>query len=570
MIKRGQIELAHGHEERDERVRASYAAFNVENHPQNDPTVQEMIERRLEQTWDQYSSFFFSTSFPPMPADSGGAGPPKDETVWEPLMLPQVFEEILPLYNDDFVRIRRLTEDTSGDNIWKWDHPDAEHTRIELRSFWAGRLALPSLRIISTIPSVSMQDTWVLWPVSLLLLGGVLAGVAYFVAKKFFLFGLPTPEVVDPMSMASVSTQNFILVSPLIDDLAQHLATKGAALIDVSALDGREDLVDCLRRQDLAGSTRICLHHFEDRLQDEEHNLLKLELVEELILGRDKPVIVLSHVVPAWYLLDRAPAPVPEDKALDPDKAAKRLEAVQKERKEVQERWRGLLRRFVFWVCRNRADAGLLEISLRSIQAESALPDDSRRHRRLERLLAVAREECGDSEPLQSLAGELVRAHLQDLSRDLFIDDLRERAEPYYRTLWAMCTEAEKVTLVQLAEGALVNAKNAGALKMLMKRGLVRRDPSFQIMNESFRRFVARGMCRHEVRDLEKKANESVWGQIRAPFALVLLGVAAFIFITQRQVFDISTAFFTALATSLPVLFRVLGAVTPGQGKAAS
>jgi hypothetical protein len=591
-IKRGQIELAHGREERDERLRTSYAAFNGADNSQNDPTVQKMIDRRLGRTWDRYSDFFFGTRFNPVdprPAAASDQGPARaaratllasgdarhpgaPEETWEPCMLPQVFEDILPLYNDDFVRIRRLTADESGDDTWKWAHPDAGHTQIELQpgSFWRRRPAVPPWRIVSAIPPVSMQGTSVLWPVSLLLLGGALVGVAYFVAKKFFLFGLPTPEVVDPTSMASASTQNFLLVSPRIDELAEHLAGKGAALIDLSTLGDREDLLDCLRRQDLAGSARICLHHFEHRLQDEEHNLLKLELMEELILGRDKPVIVLSHVVPAWYLLDRAPALVAEDKALDPDKAARRLEAAQKERKEVQERWRGLLRRFLFWMCRNPADAGRLRTDLESIQAASTLPDGSRRHGRLERLLAVAREECGDSEPLHNLAGELVRARLQDLSRDLFIDDLRERAEPYYRVLWAMCTEAEKVILVQLAEGALVNAKNAGALKMLMKRGLVKRDPAFRIMNESFRRFVATDICLHEVRDLEKKADTSAWGRMRAPFAMVLLGVAAFIFITQRQVFDISIAFFSALATSLPVLFRVLGAVTPGQGKTAS
>jgi hypothetical protein len=72
------------------------------------------------------------------------------------------------------------------------------------------------------------------------------------------------------------------------------------------------------------------------------------------------------------------------------------------------------------------------------------------------------------------------------------------------------------------------------------------------------------------LRVLEKKAEASAWGRIQAPFALVLMGVAAFIFITQRQVFDISIAFFSALATSLPVLFRVLGTVAPGPGKASS
>lgn len=478
-------------------------------------------------------------------------------------MLPAVFEDLLPLYNEDFVKVRRLIADEDTENAWRWDHPDLSHSKIML---WNGLFLRHS--VSSTIPSVSLTGAPVLWPVSLLLFGGALIGVACFVARRFFLLGVPTPEVVDPTNM--FSTQNFFLVSAHIDEIAQRLAEKGAAVIDLSTLVCREDLLDNLKRQDLVSSSRICLHHFEHRLQDKEHNLLKLELMEELILGRDKPVIVLSHVVPAWYLLDRKPTLTAEERALDPEKDAKRLEGAEKERKEEQERWRGLLRRFLFWVCRNRADSGLLETTLRSIQEELGLPEGSRGRRRLERLLDVAREECGDSEQLQKLAGDLVQAHLQDLSPALFIQDLRERAEPYYRALWAMCTEAEKVILVQLAEGCLVNAKNVSALQMLMKRGLVKRDPSFRLMNESFRRFIAGDFCMHEVRTLERQAEASAWERMRAPLAVVLLGVAAFIFITQRQVFDISTTFFTAVATSLPFLFRVLGMIIPGQGKTAA
>jgi hypothetical protein len=582
-IKRGQLELARGYEERDERVRKSYAQFQGKGQSGEDPALKGMIDRRLESPWDLYPSFFFKSIFDD-PADaelaarghhhpqvaeaalqalpSPGENESDEETARDHCMLPAVFEDLLPLYNEDFVKVRRLMADEGTENAWRWGHPDLSNSKIML---WKGKFLAHS--VSSTIPPVSLSGAPLLWPVSLLLLGGTLIGVACFVARRFFLLGVPTPEVVDPTNM--FSTQRFFLVSAHIDELAQRLAERGAALIDLRTLVHREDLLECLERQDLASSSRICLHHFEHHLQDQEHNLLKLELMEELILGRDKPVIVLSHVVPAWYLLDRKPTLTAEEKALDPEKDAKRLEAAEKERKEVQERWRGLLRRFLFWVCRNRADAGLLEDSLSSIRKELALPEGSRASWRLERLLGVAREECGVSEQLQKLAGDLVRAHLQDLSPALFIQDLREKAEPYYRTLWAMCTEAEKVILVQLAEGCLVNAKNASALQMLMKRGLVKRDPSFRLMNESFRRFIAADFCLHEVRALEQQAEASTWERMRVPLAVVLLGVAAFIFITQRQIFDGSTTFFTAVATSLPFLFRLLGAITPGQGKSA-
>jgi hypothetical protein len=180
----------------------------------------------------------------------------------------------------------------------------------------------------------------------------------------------------------------------------------------------------------------------------------------------------------------------------------------------------------------------------------------------------VAREECGESDQLQALAKGLIEVHLQDLSREMFLEDLRERAEPYYRTLWAICTDEEKVVLVHLAEGGLVNARNIRPLRMLMRRGLVKRAPHFRLMNESFRRFVAKDVCLNEVRVLERKAEASAWGQIRGPLALSLIGMAAFFFITQREIFDISMAFFGAIAASLPAVFRVLGAVAPGQSKA--
>ncbi|HEV8582516.1 MAG TPA: hypothetical protein VGX68_25910 [Thermoanaerobaculia bacterium] len=573
-IKGGQLGLALARELRDERLKQHYDALTEPRGPDA------LLNKRLGESWDLYDGFYFSTASTQIPGELRTGNErqtlraakaavlpvlqserPGDEGHHHCIMLPNFIQGALPLYTEDFIRVRRLIEDhdQSDDAAWDWDHAGE---RLSLN--------LASMQLTSTIPRVSLAGFPMLWPVSLLFLTGSVVGVARFVARKFFLYGLSTPEAGDPMSVASASTQNFILVSPHIDEMAQRLAGENTAVIDLRELASREDLLRCLERSDLVARRRICLHHFEHRLQEEGDNLLKLGLLEELILGRDKPVIILSHVVPAWYLLDRKPAPAAEDAALDPDKAAKRQEAAEKSRKEIQERWRGLLRRFLTWVCRNRANVHRLHSDLSAIQDANVLPDGSLNARRQQRLLALAQEECGESEQLESLAGDLVRARLQDLSRDLFLDDLKERAEPYYRALWTMCTEEEKVVLVHLAEGGLINAKNAGALKMLMRRGLIKRDPTFRLMNESFRRFVATDVRLGEVRTLEQEADTSAWGRMKGPLTVTLVGVAAFFFITQREVFDISIAFLSAIAASLPALFRVFGgAVPPAQSKSA-
>lgn len=569
-IKRAQLELALGREARDRRLTWRYSRLKGENDPGKpslQAEVQKKIDDRLRKQWDLYHRFYFGThvqdSTPASPALPPGSVEIKAASASSPIiegsdgrrklctLLPGFIQQVLPLYTEDFVRVRWLMADSDRNGragaAWSWGH--SANGELTFQG--------DTMSLASAVPPVSLAGLRPLWPFSFLLLTLAVTAVARFIAQRCFLFGLPTPEVGEPMSVASASTQNFILVSPHIDDMAERLAGQNAAVLDLRELASREDLLRCLGRADLVTSPRICLHHFEHRLQEEEHNLLKLELMEELILGRDKPVIVLGHVVPAWYLLDRQP--VATSGGGDREKASK----------EIQERWRQLLRRFLTWVCRKQADVNRLNSDLEAIQ-KLALSDGTRNGRRLQRLLGAAREDCGESEQLERLAVGLVQARLQDLSPDLFYDDLREQAEPYYRTLWTMCTEAEKVVLVHLAEGGLVNGKNADALKMLMRRGLVKRDPCFRLMNESFRRFVATDVCLGEVRSLERRAEASAWNQIRAPFIVSLIGVCAFFFITQREVFDGSMAFFSAVAASLPALFRVFSAAAPGQSKPAS
>src|SRR5207248_6134133 len=61
-------------------------------------------------------------------------------------------------------------------------------------------------------------------------------------------------------------------------------------------------------------------------------------------------------------------------------------------------------------------------------------------------------------------------------------------AEPFYRTVWVGCSKDEKLVLRQLAEEGVVNPRNRGVVGHLLRSGLIRRGPTFRIMNQSFRR----------------------------------------------------------------------------------
>jgi hypothetical protein len=65
-------------------------------------------------------------------------------------------------------------------------------------------------------------------------------------------------------------------------------------------------------------------------------------------------------------------------------------------------------------------------------------------------------------------------------------------ADPYYRSVWSSCSSDEKLALRQLADEGVVNPRNHIVLEQLLRKGLARRDSTFRIMNDTFRRFIVR------------------------------------------------------------------------------
>jgi hypothetical protein len=63
------------------------------------------------------------------------------------------------------------------------------------------------------------------------------------------------------------------------------------------------------------------------------------------------------------------------------------------------------------------------------------------------------------------------------------------RAGKHYGATWALCTDEEKLMLVQLAQGALVNPNGEVALRQLLWKGLIKKAP-YRIADAEFQAFV--------------------------------------------------------------------------------
>ena len=158
----------------------------------------------------------------------------------------------------------------------------------------------------------------------------------------------------------------------------------------------------------------------------------------------------------------------------------------------------------------------------------------------------------------------LIYAWLPDrpaVTVDQLLIEVGERSETHYRAIWDGCTPAEKMVLGQIAEEGLVNEKTVRTVRALMARGLVRRQPNFVVMNETFRQFVISTESHTEVAALEGQAT-STWDAIRWPFMILLIGSLAFFFSTQHELYNSTLGVLTGLAAALPALVKVVSLIS--------
>jgi hypothetical protein len=303
----------------------------------------------------------------------------------------------------------------------------------------------------------------------------------------------------------------------------------------------------------------IAIDHFEYRADDPQSNEQKLLLLEKLVFMEKRKVVIISALSPIFYFSCGGSG---DDWDVKTGQEREEPQATQN-----LNRWVSVFRPFSeldFKV----ADAKDFAETVIKLKTKLSTPDEKISHK----LANLFQSECWPTPRMREIGEEFVDK-LEDraeMTAEQLIDEIAIRSEPYYRGLWATCSKAEKLLLVQLAQEGLVNPKNRAPLWQLMRKRLVLHDPVIRIMNESFRRFAACAVPLPTITAWELEGVQMSWGNVKAVSLTLALGVAGFLFITQQALFDTWMAYASGLLAAIPAVVRIFGTLRGGSSESSA
>jgi len=101
-------------------------------------------------------------------------------------------------------------------------------------------------------------------------------------------------------------------------------------------------------------------------------------------------------------------------------------------------------------------------------------------------------------------------------------------------------------------------------LRRLMQLGLIVREPSLGLRDPSFCRFVL-AVSADEGVNTYRADIQSSWDRLKAPLLLLLLGVIAFLFLTQKELYDSTLSLVSALTGGAFALLKLFGMFQRGK-----
>jgi hypothetical protein len=175
-------------------------------------------------------------------------------------------------------------------------------------------------------------------------------------------------------------------------------------------------------------------------------------------------------------------------------------------------------------------------------------------------------KECGPLPALWPIGAQLARDIKTEsiYSEDTIASEILERADGYYRMIWNECTKEQKFVLAQLAVDGLLNPANGRAVRQLVRRGLIAKDPQFRIMNESFRRFLRSAATPELKQEWMHQSRQSGWGKAHGVFFTTMVLIGIFLLTTQNELWQSSAGYVTTALGAFGTLAKLLNTVRGG------
>ena len=348
---------------------------------------------------------------------------------------------------------------------------------------------------------------------------------------------------------------NFVAEKPVsIREIADN-QTQSVETLIANRLPRLKDNVNCT----------LVLKHLEILAMDKVLRLRALEILEHLLTIRYLALVLITDIAPLYRLTQQGAYP---------------HGSLVSEPADVNEviRWTRVMKRFskmYDWTPDERKKLPTHASPFETLVFETGSWMESRKF--AEEFLNY---HCISKDPTLKMNDKLLedfwnkewsakwsRSVDQHWSQEQVISFIGANAGAHARYRWELCTRAERVLLLQVCNGLVLNPMNRDALEHLVKRGYLFRDNGWHLVNENFRRFVLSAEPEEVVIEWLKEAEESNWKYARIPIIVILLGLLGAMAYSASEAFESLMAVMTATLGILPLIFRNISLLRSGSGE---
>jgi hypothetical protein len=324
------------------------------------------------------------------------------------------------------------------------------------------------------------------------------------------------------------------------------LNTRAFHVIDIAERpwEKQAETRDCVAA--LPPATIVLVDHLEFEMENVETNVHKIELIEEIVQVYRRRAVLHSGAEPLSSF----------------DLRREKNGETETSQEDHTARWKSVLSGFtrVYHEEKNDCGAWQRDLAGRGIAAQPHSRDGGP----AEAFSRLVFAECGNFTELQRIGEEVFRVCATPASQveSAVVRRVLDRARPFYRRLWALCSIEERRVLLDAATGDYVSYSNLGAVHSLEERGLLIRRPNVKTMNRSFSAFLHSGGLEEEVHSRGGEAEATDWKRMRVAFQMLLVAAVLFLFLTQQEIITSAMAFISIASALLPGIFKLIGFMT--------
>jgi hypothetical protein len=416
-------------------------------------------------------------------------------------------------YNDASAEMLGVIQDRGNPSDWSWENQDSmltlrwhgAHPTAQDKETLASSDPLrvhDDLLIASAVPNFSWHDGLTYTAIAALITLAV-GGLLWALTRKLFLFQVAPLKITGPREIAESlrKGRNTLILLPPVSDWQLDTPKKTVDVSELKTLPGWNEVV--LDLSSTPPNTLIELRHFEFCADDPEVANQRFAVLERL-LKRENTQVAVVMTVPISSEDYRRKFPVLEviDLRDEPFLWLKQYEGPAQE---------------LIW------------------------------------------QECSPLPALWPLGAQLAKDLKAETvhTEDTIASEILERADAYYKMIWKECSSDQKFVLSQLAADGLLNPTNGRAIRQMIRRGLITKDPQFRIMNESFRRFLRSATTAQLKQEWLHESRRSGWGRAHGTFFTTMTLLGVFLLATQNALWQSAAAYVTTALGGLGTLTKL-------------